>query len=214
MKDYRDRVNQVVADRVDLLARGTPLLLLRAPAGAHQDRFRADGVAEIDVEPLVADHPRLLRIDAEIAHRIVDHAGQRLAAAAIDAELLHRATRMVLAVIQRIEIGAAGLQPPPHLVVADLDEAGIDQAMRDARLIGDDDQRVAGALQQPQRIGRPRKQLEILEPMQITDVDVERAVTIEKDWLVSCSSPKSQGPSTSLHIAANTSLAAMRLMQR
>src|SRR6187549_1159836 len=90
MKDYRHRVNQVVAHRVDLLSIGAPLLLLRAPPGAHQDRFRADRVPEIDVEPLVADDPRLLRIDAEIADRIIHHAGQRLSTAAIDAELLHR----------------------------------------------------------------------------------------------------------------------------
>ena len=189
MKDYRDRVNEVVAHRVDLLALGTPLFLLRAPAGAHQDRFRADGVTEIDVEPLVADHPRLRRIDAEIADRVVDHAGQRLSAAAVDAEFLHRPARMMRAVIQRVEIGAAGLQPPAHLVVADLDEARIDQPVRDARLIGDDDQRVAGALEQPQRIGRPRKQLEVLEPVQITDVDVECPVAIQKDGALHSQDP-------------------------
>src|SRR4030095_15237876 len=77
MKDYRHCVNQVVAHRVDLLSIRAPLLLLRAPAGAHQDRSRADCVPEIDVEPLVADHPRPLRIDAEIADRIVHHAGPR-----------------------------------------------------------------------------------------------------------------------------------------
>src|SRR5688500_18978481 len=95
MKDYRDRVNEVVANRVDLLSGRAPLLLLRAPAGADQDRPGADGMTEIDIEPLVADDPRLPGIDAEIALGVLDHARQRFAAAAIDDELRHGAARVV-----------------------------------------------------------------------------------------------------------------------
>src|SRR5688500_17150525 len=84
MEDYRHRVNEVVADRMHLLPLRPALFLLRAPAGAHQDRPGADGVPEIDVEPLVADHPRPCGIDAEIARRVLDHSGQRLAASAVD----------------------------------------------------------------------------------------------------------------------------------
>ena len=85
------------------------------------------------------------------------------------------------AVVQRVEIGAAGLQPPPHFVVAHLDKARSDQALRHARLVGDDDQLVAGALEQPQRVHGPRKQLEILQLVQVADVDVQRAVAVEED---------------------------------
>ena len=181
MKDYRDRVNEVVADCVDLLSGRTPLLLLRAPAGANQDRSATDRVAEIDVEPLVADDPGLFGIDAEVAGGILDHAWERFSAAAIDGELGNGAARMMAAEVQGVEIGAAALQPPPHLVMANLHETGIDQPMRDAGLIRDDDQREAGALEQPQRIRGPREQLEVLEPMQVADVNVERPITIEED---------------------------------
>ena len=71
--------------------------------------------------------------------------------------------------------------------------------MRDARLVGDHHQRIAGALEQPQRIGRPRKQLEVLEAVEITDVDVERAVAIEKHCFTFHSSvPTSPSPNPGL----------------
>ena len=88
---------------------------------------------------------------------------------------------MVGAEIQRVEIGAGRCSRRRISAWQICDEPRIDQALRDARLIGDHDQRVAGALEQPQRIGRPRKQLEVLEAVEVTDVDVERAVAIEKD---------------------------------
>src|SRR5688572_32558072 len=105
---------------------------------------------------------------------------------------------MVITEIQRIEIGLCGLQTPPHLGVAFADELRRDQAVCDPGLIRDHDEQITGALEQPQRIGGPRKQLEILETMQVADVDIQRSVTIEKNGFTfhSAPSPKPQVPSS------------------
>ena len=56
----------------------------------------------------------------------------------------------------------------------------VDDAAGDRRLIGDDDRGEAGALEQPQRVGRPREDVEELEPIEVAALLDERAVTIEK----------------------------------
>ena len=61
MKDYRNSVNQVVADRVDLLARRPLLLLLAAPPGTHQERSRADVLSELGVN-IDLDAPRMSNV--------------------------------------------------------------------------------------------------------------------------------------------------------
>ena len=174
-------MNEVVADGVNALAFGTQPLLFGAPSGANENGARAHRVSEIDVEPLVADHPRLRRIDLQLSRGIFDHPRQRLAAAAVNREVGNRSARMMVAEIQRIEIGVGRLQAPPHLGVAFRDELGRDQAVRDSRLIRDHDEQIAGPLEQPQRVAGLGEQLEIFETMQVADVDIQRPVTIEKD---------------------------------
>ena len=44
--------------------------------------MRADGGGELDVGPFVANHEGARRIESEIAHRRMNHAGRRLAARA------------------------------------------------------------------------------------------------------------------------------------
>ena len=213
MKDYRDRVYQVVADRIDLLSCRPFVFLLRAPSSAHQDRSGAYRLAELYIEPLVADDPRLFRVDAEVACGILDHAWRGLAAAALHAQPRHRTPRVMRTVIQRVEIRAAELQPAPHLVVADVNEGRIDQALGDAGLIGDHDQHIAGPLEQPQGVRRPREELEILEPVQVPDVNVQGAVAINKDGAFQISQDSRPKPQA-LHIASSTSCEAIFLMQR
>ena len=86
-----------------------------------------------------------------------------------------------MAEIQRVETRAAALQPRAHFRVGRLDEAGLDDPACDAGLIGDDDERVTGALEQAQRVAGPGEQLELFDAMEITDIDVHGAVTVEKD---------------------------------
>ena len=83
--------------------------------------------------------------------------------------------------VQRVEIRAGRLQPAAHFGMGHFDERRIDQPARDPRLVGHDHQQVAGPLEQPQRVAGPRKELELLELVQVADVDVERAVAVEED---------------------------------
>src|SRR6185436_19159150 len=55
------------------------------------------------------------------------------------------------------------------------------------------DQRVAGSLQEAQRVRGPRKQLQVLEPVKITNIDVQRAVAIQKYGALHAQDP---GPKT------------------
>ena len=51
---------------------------------------------------------------------------------------------------------------------------------RDGRLVGDDDRGKAGAIEQPDRIGGPRKEREQLEAIEVAALLDQRAVAIEE----------------------------------
>ena len=61
-----------------------------------------------------------------------------------------------------------------------VEERLVDDAAGDRRLVGDDHQRVASALQQPQRIRRPRKQLEQLHAIEVAALFNERPVAVQE----------------------------------
>ena len=116
----------------------------------------------------------------EIARRLFEQAGLRLAAIAGDGVTRDRALRMMRAIIERVDAGAGGGELPPDLVVETLDVVLAVIAARDARLVGDDDRQEAGVVQQPHRLGRAGDQVELLETMHVAVVDIEHAVAIEE----------------------------------
>ena len=61
------------------------------------------------------------------------------------------------------------------------DERLVEDPARDARLVGDDDDGEARAVQQPDGVDAVRKEHQPLEPIEIPDFLDERAVAIEKD---------------------------------
>ena len=98
---------------------------------------------------------------------------------------------MMRAEVQRVEIRAGPLQKAPHFGMGHLDKCRIDQPARDPGLVGDDHQQVTRALQQPQGVARPRKELELLELVPVANVDVEGAVAVEEDG--ACSGLRAPG---------------------
>ena len=92
----------------------------------------------------------------------------------------------------------------------------VDDAAADGRLVGDDDRREAGALEQTQRVGGPRKQREQVEAIEVAALLDERAVAIEKDGrpLIDCLSAVRLGTRHQLTHVANTRSGVRPFMQR
>ena len=78
-------------------------------------------------------------------------------------------------------MGAAALQLGVHPVVDAHDVALRIVAARDAALVRDEDGEVAAVVDVFDGLLRAGDPLEVLRPVQVVDVDVERAVTVEKD---------------------------------
>ena len=88
----------------------TPSSMTPQP-GAHENAAAADALAELHVDPLVADDPRARQIDAEIARRVERHAGRGLAAAACLTQVVDERLGMVRTEVPAVDAGAAGRQP-------------------------------------------------------------------------------------------------------
>ena len=78
-------------------------------------------------------------------------------------------------------MGAAALQLGVHPVVDAHDVALRIVAARDAALIRDEDGEVATVVDVFDGLLRAGDPLEVLRPVQVVDVDIERAVAVEKD---------------------------------
>ena len=72
-------------------------------------------------------------------------------------------------------------QPAIDLAWTCVQERLVDDAAPDGGLVGDDDRREAGALEQAECVGGPRKQRQLLEAIEVAALLDDRAVAIEKD---------------------------------
>ena len=129
----------------------------------------------------VADEIGARLVDGEFLAGAVDEAGARLAAGAGLRVLRHAAVRVMRAVVEGVEVGAAALQFDVHPVVDAYDVALRIVAARDAALVRDEDREVAAVVDVFDGLLRAGDPLEVLRPVQVVDVDVERAVAVEKD---------------------------------
>ena len=88
---------------------------------------------------------------------------------------------MMRAVVIAIDSSAAGCEPRVERRVDQLEKWFVDDAAADPTLVGHDDGRVTGTIQQANRIGREGIQLEQIQAIKITALFDDRAVAIEKD---------------------------------
>ena len=88
------------------------------------------------------------------------------------------------AVVERVDVCAALLQLRIHPVVQARDVALGEIAARDAALVRDDDREIAVRIRPAHCIDRPLRPHERERVVEVVDIDVERAVTVEKDRLI------------------------------
>src|ERR687887_510687 len=137
---------------------------------AHENRPRAGGAARADVAPRVADDERPRWIEAEVSRRPLDHAAPRLATVAGLHVRLDLALGMMRTIVVGVDARAAGRQALVDAAGRFVDESLRQDAARDARLIGDDDDRQPRAIQRANHIDAPRKKYDLIEMAEEPDV--------------------------------------------
>lgn len=125
----------------------------RQKAAAH-----ASAAPGLDIRDTIANEDGGARVDVQGKTGSLDHAGTRLTAITIEPIALDRSIRKVRAVLYRLKPHA--LRKKPHSDIArELEIVGLSiKAPGNPRLIGDDDEEVAGRLQLSQAIDRTRNE--------------------------------------------------------
>ena len=88
---------------------------------------------------------------------------------------------MVRAVVERVEVGAAHAELAVHPVEDAHDVALGEEAARDAALVRDEDREEPAVVDVADGLARAGDPLEVLRPVQVVNVDVERAIAVEED---------------------------------
>lgn len=92
--------------------------------------------------------------------------------------------RMMRTIVERVDVRAALLQLRIHPIVQARDVVLGEVAARDAALIRDDDREIAVRIRPAHGIDRALRPHEVRGIVEIVHIDVERAVTVEKDRLI------------------------------
>ena len=187
----------VVADRIDALARRAALLLLEPPQPvrtrmrARRRAARAARRATCRRSPTTAsDRGR----DRAPRRRTMPGSGLRQRQSTRSSSIERR--RMMRAVIPAVEMGAAARRAAGDRRVQLADELAVGSACGDAALVGDDDQRVAGALEAAAARRRSTDTASRCDSSrQIADVVVHRAVAIEEHRRASARRREAEGRS-------------------
>ena len=95
-----------------------------------------------------------------------------------------------------------------------LHERLVEQPTRNPRLVGHDHDRVAGRLEEPDRLSGPRQQLDQIQPSEIPALFDDRAIAVEKYSGVHGASARRGGPFSATSTGAITSSTAIRVMHR
>ena len=134
-----------------------------------------------DIQPLVSDDERARRIEVQLANRPVHQSARRLAAIAWATVGRDGAVRMVRTIVIRVDARPAGGETRAEVAVRLLDERFREEPPRHPRLIGDDDDDEAGAIEGADGVDGPWKQRDPIQAIEIADVFDQRAVAIQKD---------------------------------
>jgi hypothetical protein len=156
-------------------------LLVGTQTRAHENGPRAGAAAGLYVEPFVADHEGAGRIEAALARRLVDHRVSRLAAIAASRVRRNDAVRVVRAIVIRVDARAARRQSRVKAPVRLADERFVELAARNPRLVRNDNDREAGAVEHANRVDGPGIERHAAQRIEIADILDHRAVAIEKD---------------------------------
>src|SRR4051794_16737226 len=179
-KDPADRANEVVDSGIGGECRGRSPFLGTTIAAADQNAAAANRARQLHVQPPVADHERLPRIDAECLDRPVHEGSAGLAALASPRVRLDFAVGMVRTIVIRVQVRTALGEQRRHLSMNVVEDRLREEPARDARLIGDQDDAEARTVQCANRIDRPWIESEALDAIQISDFLDDRAVAIEE----------------------------------
>ena len=160
-----------------------------AVARPNEDAPGAGREAGLHVGPFVADRERARQIEVEILCRGAQHTGAGLAAVAVLPVALDLRGGMVRTVVEAVDAAAARVHPFVDDLVRAVNELLLIHAAADARLVGDDDDGEAGAVQQADGVDGEGEEDEPLEPIEVSRLFEHRAIAIEEDGPLRSSTP-------------------------
>jgi hypothetical protein len=124
--------------------------------GPDERSAGSGSAASVDVACGVSDHPRLGEGKTEILRGLAKHPGGGLAARADDAEVRHRAVRVVRADVDSIKLNTVASEERSEPLVHQVQGCLVEQPARQSALVGHDDQGEAHVLEGAQRRSDPR----------------------------------------------------------
>ena len=139
------------------------------------------GLRRLDVARLVADQEASLSLDRPMFEEIDDHARRRLPPGMRRPISLDAPLRMKRAVSPVVDGRAGRGQFPRHPAVQRDDVALAIKPSGDARLVCHDEHIIAGVVETLHGLRRPGDPFDLFWRMDVAAIDVEDAVTVEKD---------------------------------
>ena len=136
-------------------------------ARADEHRARTRGTATGNVEPAIAHHHGLRWIEVHLPAGLLNHPGRGLATEALLPVAIDLRFGKVGTVVIAVDAGASALQPAIDLAMDGVNEVLLDDSAPDGRLVRDHDRRESRPLEQSQGVGRPRKQRQRLEAIEV-----------------------------------------------
>ena len=148
---------------------------------ADVERVGPDGMRETDVRLPVADHPRLLEVEAQRCGRGLGHTRPRLAVGAGPGKSLDDPIGVVGAEEPDVDVRTLTGQLGGHVLVHLLDVDDVVEAASDAGLVGDNGDRNLSGVQPGNGLDRAGYELDALDRPDVTVVDDDRAIPIKQD---------------------------------
>jgi hypothetical protein len=176
--------DEIVDDGIGRHDGGVLRLLHRTVSGSHQDAPCSYLRGQLHIGPPIAYGERPSRVDAECLDRAIDQPSTRLAALTRSTVRRDVSGRMVRTIVIRVEMGPTRFELSREVGVYALHHGLVEQATRDAGLIGDQDRSEARAIQRADGGHREGKERDASGAIEIADFFDDRAVAIEEDRTV------------------------------
>jgi hypothetical protein len=179
-EDPGDGFDQILDGCVGLGAITLRQLGQASNARANENSAGTNCLACIEILPAIADHKGALETEVEICGSPAQQPWLRLPAFTSLSIFGDDAVGMVGTMVVRVYARASFRQPIGDEPVGFVDERLRQQTTCDARLVRDDHDREAGAIEQPDRIRRERKEHETIEAIEVSGFLDQCPVAIEE----------------------------------
>ena len=149
-------------------------------AAGEQEAGQPDRAAGLDVALAVADDKAAGVAHRPMLHQVMDHAGRRFAPVMILEIARDRSVRMMRAISDVVDDSALRGKLGAHPVMQRVELGFGEKAARDAGLVGEEENEIAGVVEPSDRLRRIRHPADAFPRAHVAVVMVDDAVAVEK----------------------------------